>query len=743
MADPMVHLTLSQLEAVYKAGNQKAPSSFEKILLHSVKIPGDQVRTFARMFELAQSVMGAISMVGAAVSTVKTLLELTGLLKTVDPFAEVKQLFEARFQELKDFLQDEEQEEQIDLRIGWQLKVQQARIALSNLQARSEITLGNANDALIDLAAAITDMLQPAAVDTGNGLSEQLPARGWITYAWGAYSYPPQTYTSPPDHWIAYARPEFMALAGSPAPVQFSNQADNLKQRIWDPGFYLDVLIEALSTYVSLLGAVEPAFRATRYERDRLRHISSLLAFFIQSWKARIIRTKVPPFLPPAFNGDQTHPYHPYHNPYFPTQERGIPLGVIDPVSGIAAFDPVFAEGFDFADGLFSPDPRLIKNATEARTIAETRLQELIDDMPAVCGISALEVTKRRFDELADYGLYGSAFCKFEPMPLKNASSELELGTMDLTWPMLRVGEEQVLLGDLGAKAGKPLKIYKAVRYNNINSYSYRGSMARRMDVTKIQLGYRLTVSDEAGTLLNIPLCPHHGPGTAFETDLTAFPAFDEVHDFASEDAWVYDVMQSSLTSVADDIQKEQGHPIPGFQRLFINRRKGAINAKIRVWSSFDGTGGDAVLGHVNFVVSNADETPDGAFHLSFSLYETASIAYGSYHPAFATDEVREIIGASMGLHVIPTFLVVEPDYFTDRMAGLAVIDKSILDVVQTLDMVPKPWEDDFQPPVWRLQDPVYLQERALERHRRLARDFPAVVDLADVMNVPRQATDR
>lgn len=134
------------------------------------------------------------------------------------------------------------------------------------------------------------------------------------------------------------------------------------------------------------------------------------------------------------------------------------------------------------------------------------------------------------------------------------------------------------------------------------------------------------------------------------------------------------------------------------------------------------------------------DDTPDGAYHMHVSILETASVAYGSYIPEFGTDEVKEIPGDSMSLDVIPSYLVAESEYFSDRLAGLLVIDKSITDVVQTLDMVAKPWDDDYQPPEWRLRDVAYLQERVLERYKALARVQPEALELATALNqVPQQ----
>ena len=47
---------------------------------------------------------------------------------------------------------------------------------------------------------------------------------------------------------------------------------------------------------------------------------------------------------------------------------------------------------------------------------------------------------------------------------------------------------------------------------------------------------------------------------------------------------------------------------------------------------------------------------------------------------------------------MVPSYLVAEEDYFKDRLAGLLVLDKSIIDIRQTVDIIPKPWEGDGNP---------------------------------------------
>ena len=62
--------------------------------------------------------------------------------------------------------------------------------------------------------------------------------------------------------------------------------------------------------------------------------------------------------------------YHQIGNPYYPLKARGIPLGVVDPVSGLAAFTPVWDEGFVF--GTFSNAPPPVDGKIDEQRIVKT-----------------------------------------------------------------------------------------------------------------------------------------------------------------------------------------------------------------------------------------------------------------------------------------------------------------------------------------------------------------------------------
>ena len=61
-----------------------------------------------------------------------------------------------------------------------------------------------------------------------------------------------------------------------------------------------------------------------------------------------------------------------------------------------------------------------------------------------------------------------------------------------------------------------------------------------------------------------------------------------------------------------------------------------------------------------------------------------------------------------MTFHMVPSYLLAGADYFEDRLAGIAVVDKCLLDIRQTLDLMPKPWERSGGGPMRRIRDLAY-----------------------------------
>ena len=80
-----------------------------------------------------------------------------------------------------------------------------------------------------------------------------------------------------------------------------------------------------------------------------------------------------------------------------------------------------------------------------------------------------------------------------------------------------------------------------------------------------------------------------------------------------------------------------------------------------------------------------------------------------------------------MTFHMVPSYLLAGADYFEDRLAGIAVVDKCLLDIRQTLDLMPKPWERSGGGPMWRIRDLAYNEALKVRAFTQFERDHPAL----------------
>jgi len=115
---------------------------------------------------------------------------------------------------------------------------------------------------------------------------------------------------------------------------------------------------------------------------------------------------------------------------------------------------------------------------------------------------------------------------------------------------------------------------------------------------------------------------------------------------------------------------------VPGKQRLLLDRHSGTVRAKVEIAFTFDAADPDhRFVGFANVkigLISPASH-PDG-FILDVDVYETRNLALGNPD----RDEVQEQFVERLRLHFAPSFLVVEPDYFKDREAGLKAMGEAM-----------------------------------------------------------------
>jgi hypothetical protein len=244
--------------------------------------------------------------------------------------------------------------------------------------------------------------------------------------------------------------------------------------------------------------------------------------------------------------------------------------------------------------------------------------------------------------------------------------------------PRPRPTSEEVTLGIVGVFAGKPDKRYRAQRYFQEVTKTVRFSMARRADLSQIQLGYRLSflAFGPRGADAELTLCEFSSPLFNGE-ELSMFPTQSIEGEFTTGSTTVYDVYQSALLSAREEEQYEKAGAIPGHQpflgdfrpgkqRLFLEPRTNG-RARIRVSVNFviDLHHQDNhFVGFADVAITNLqpEEFPDG-FILGVTVLETIADHAGTGR--------QEQIADQFSLHFAPSFLVVDPDYFDDRAAGL------------------------------------------------------------------------
>ena len=176
-----------------------------------------------------------------------------------------------------------------------------------------------------------------------------MPAAGSITFAQAAYGYPPAgpfDSVNPPEHWLAYAMPPICG------PLAGARSSTATPPTISPSGYGTRILYRTLTIgvgyFISLLTAIEPAFRATGHARQQVADLARHSRFSSPPGAARSSSPTSTSSCRRLPSGPDL-PHTPLQNPGKPLKTRGIPLGVADPVSGLAAFVPVWSEGFVFA----------------------------------------------------------------------------------------------------------------------------------------------------------------------------------------------------------------------------------------------------------------------------------------------------------------------------------------------------------------------------------------------------------
>lgn len=640
-------------------------------VLKTLKFKPEEITRITKMVDTIGKLASIAGWVVGAVTTVKSVLTALGVFdEEEDATKALLYQIAARVESIYKFLQGEA-ELQIYIRQTIFLDSLAAlRTEMNNLQ-------NSRTQANIQKVKTMTDSLQ-------KNIREMLrPKTARIHFNRKDFEYKS---TYPPSHWIDAASPFFMKAGRSGEIPNYAKSAQNdtdAEQMIWDAGFFIAILFESIGLRIAALTAIEPAFRSTGYDRGDLAYIARNLLPFIEAWQNSILETRVVGPIDPVARGDVSYRVfggfdivtghllsHPFH-----WDADSIVLGVVDPTTGLAAMDYDYKKDFDLK--LVNNGPRtnfgtptpywLLTNFSEATAAAQSRLSSMVLRMWKECGISR------------SYELYHHVWSllfvpggKSEFVDITNARTSLYL---------LRAAPEpeQVELGFLGDFAGRPGHKYKAERFHCNTVKKFRVPMARRMDMTHIQLGYRMTVSvGDPDAYANIVFCPYSAEVSPLVPELEIFPTKPATATIVADNAIIYDVLQTSLISLDQEDEFETTGTLAGQQRLFLNERRGRASLKVNVTFSFnEGDPDSSFVGYANVEITAPDEWPhSNGFVCDVTVYEERLEWVPDSSELGGHDQRMEIMADGVRLHFCPSFLVVEADYFTDREKGLTAMAK-------------------------------------------------------------------
>jgi hypothetical protein len=636
-------------------------------VLKFLKYTPEQIDRMEKLIGTVAKVAATVSWVFGAITSIKDVLTSLGVLEEDDQAAKLQQEIAVKVDAIYKYLLATDRKLQFEQATGWRIDVQRVRTSIANLAlSRTQENLSKLWDESSELMRAIGAMLDLSRGDIA-----------FVRQTYGGFPSPHTYVNELPQHWTDYAFPFWMTTTQG-VPVENANGVD-LASRIWDPGYYIDVLIEAIGVRIAALTALEPAFRSTAQDRGDLRAIHVGLKGFIDKWEQSLFKTTVVGPLDPQTDMLGEHRiHHPWIGPDPLTLSQpttgayppALPLGVIDPVSGVTAFDPFWRDGLVLSyrsDGNYW----VVDNYAAAVAAAYARQSQMLQEVRELCGLNRLRTLLESV-----YALIGVPGASEFVSIAEPGFSRADITGATAGGVQAAAADEEVGLGIIGDFAGKPGKKYKARRHFQYSVKTVTVPMARRMDWSRIQLGYRLHFrvgppgASAAGSPIDVnqELVKYSAAASPFDP-WVPFPTAPLAFDLTSDAAGVYEVLQSGVFSEHEESLFDTTGSVPGKQRLLLDRRSGSVRARVEIAFAFDAADPNhPFVGSADLKVGVLDpRSHPGGFLLDIDVYETRNLALGNPE----RDEVQEVFVERLRLHFAPSFLVVEPDYFKDREAGL------------------------------------------------------------------------
>lgn len=623
-----------------------------------------------------------VSSVIGIVNSVSQIAEKFGLLGSQEKISEQRlKEIGIRVEQIYKYLAKQDKKGLYNEAAEWRVVNEQVQNAQWNARiSRSDDNLDQLEHRASDLYKSISKMLDTNKAD--------------IAFQKSVYNYSSQS-----GHWIDAAGTSALTLADGSILPPYGAEDSDLQTNIWDAGHYIDVLVSALREYLIITMAMEPAYRSTAYDRVALRNIAQKLRIFVEKWRGSILIAN-----PSAGINGGNRLYNPLSNQKYAA--HGILIGAVDPVTGISSLKEFTNFKIEYSRTYFPGtawgglwDSSKASEPENALSSAINEHGPLVDSVIQSCGIGSLIKLEMQYRIAADSPI-DSQFVR-----LPNAkSSTISNRLINPFGIPVQVSEyigtpETIDLGNLKNFTGNPNKTYSAMRFRQTIEKNFKFKIARRTEMSKIQLGYRLRIADKDFILCPYSASPPEGmqsvpfPNTPIEVD----------YYFTTE---VYDCCQTRHFSLHDeDNFEEQGE---NEERVFHNKRKG--HGHIHVSISFEPfVGGDtaAHAGEVIVKIRNIEPaTFSDAFILEVSVYETRLDLNG---------EPVELLADGMTIHMVPTYLVVGKEFIYDRRRALELLEKTVGSIndrfsQQELPFPSKPLPD----PAWNIRDKAIEIENGL-----------------------------
>lgn len=523
-------------------------------------------------------------------------------------------------------------------------------------------------------------------------------------------------------NWISAAKSPFMTLANGAA-IDYASTDQNLAGRIWDPGYYIDILVRALEGRVAALVALEPQFHSTGLDRDKLADISDKLSIFIQDYRDALFVAVPSAGLVPAVSmkgwpGKRGLVRNPYSGDL---AADGIVLGVFDPVTGASNvgtwsdFDIKYE--FDWPWDIHRP---MKYETVPMGKVKNPYKPSWVVDLPTALDAATAEQARRMkailpltlIPKLSE--LQQEFFTLSQPPNGSEFVGDIE-PAFNLLGVRTEVSAESVDLGRFKKYSPTPEKTYPARRFQQQIEKRFRFRIAKRADYSGVQLGYRITVGEHSFTL-----CEYDpGDGT------TALTAIDTSITLRVQK---FDCIQTRAFSPAQEDEFDRTGQSSEGDRILLNPRPGDAQLNLRVDYLKDG----GRMVHWREVEVTL-QTPADLEDADLDAYVVGVQVFEEH---LGHDGPEEVVADQFTTAIIPTYLVVGEGYLDDLYSAMLTsakakvhaeleIGKSWRDLLKELPTQP------FPDPQYELLRPTILAEHGLDfLDAALATKHPEVTSL-------------